>query len=130
MFTRDTLITMMDGHSGAIGPMADLPAGATLMVRTKGATDELVLSSAPGEFVEVITDKGRKLRCAPKAKLCLAGGGYTYALEANAATADTVDGPEQIVTVNYWQGQHEQLVAVKLTRVHAVLVNGFWALVD
>jgi hypothetical protein len=32
MFTRDTLITMCDGHPEQIGPMADLPGTVTISI--------------------------------------------------------------------------------------------------
>lgn len=128
MFTRDTLITMGDGQPHPIGPMTEM-GDATFLTMTKDGPAELLLSTIAGEYIEVTTTTGRKLQCAPRVRLALAGGGYTYACEAGSLPVDTESGPEAIASVNV-TGKHDNLVSVRLTRVHAVLANGFWVLVD
>lgn len=138
MFTRDTMLTMADGHPEAIGPMADSP-GATLMVKTRdgkaanvaipGQTQIVALPVASGEYVELSTESGRKIKCSPRAKVMLAGGGFAYAAESAGAVVETCDGLETLNAPDT-EGKTDDLVSVRIYTVHAVLVAGFWFMVD
>lgn len=129
MFTRDSFLTMSDGSKQPIGPMADIPAGASLMVRTKGLPDEAVFSSEPGEYVEIATIGRMKIKCGRRVRLCLAGGGYVYAEQASNALLESENGPQAVSFANL-TGKTEELVTVRVTNNHAIQVNGFWVLVD
>lgn len=128
MFTRDTLITMADGHPEEIGPLADLGC-VTSMVTTKAAEAQFVLTVTHGEHMELTTETGRHIKCSPRAKLSLVAGGFTYADESYGAMVETETGPERI-TVPDRNGKFDDLVSVRLTSVHAIMANGFWFLVD
>lgn len=138
MFTRDCFLTMYDGHPEELGPLADIP-GATLLVKTRdgkaanvaitGQTQIVALPVASGEYVELSTESGRKIKCSPRAKLMLAGGGFAYATESAGAVVETSDGPEKLNGPET-EGKTDDLVSIKIYTVHAVIVNGFWFLVD
>jgi hypothetical protein len=119
---------MADGHREEIGPLADL-GSALMFVATKATNAQIALAVAQGEYVEVATETGRRVKCAPRTKLSLAAGGFTYAEESNGATVETETRPEK-VTGPVRNGKSEDLVSVRLTAVHAIMANGFWFLVD
>ncbi|MBZ5494448.1 MAG: hypothetical protein LAO76_26285 [Acidobacteriia bacterium] len=129
MFTRDTKITMCDGHPEKIGDLADAD-GLSPTVATKGnGQAQAQFSVAPGEYVELSTESGRKIKCSPRAKLMLAAGGFVYAGESNGATVEGIDGPEKLNGPEA-EGKTDDLVSIRLSSVHTVLGNGFWFLVD
>lgn len=129
MFTRDCFLTMYDGHPEELGPLADIPT-PIFMVKTKGGQAQIVaLPVAAGEYVELSTASGRKIKCSPRAKLMLDGGGFVYAGESNNATVETTDGPEKLNGPEA-EGKTDDLVSVRLSTIHAVLMNGIWFLVD
>jgi hypothetical protein len=130
MFTRNSLITMADSHPEQVGDLADI-AGATLLVKTKGDRQAQIvaLPVAPGEYVELRSESGRQIKCSPRAKLMLSGGGFVYAGESSGATVETDAGPDKL-TATETESKTDDLVSIRLSSVHAALVNGFWVLVD
>lgn len=129
MFTRDTLITMCDGHPEKIGDLADAD-GLSPTVATKGDSQaQAQFSVAPGEYVELSTESGRKIKCSPRAKLMLPAGGFVYAGESNGAMVEGIDGPEKLngpVTEN----KTADMVSIRLSTMHTVIADSFWFLVD
>jgi hypothetical protein len=129
---------MYDGHQEEIGPLADIP-GATLLVKTRdgkaanvavpGQTQIIALPVAAGEYVELSTESGRKIKCSPRAKVMMAGGGFAYAAESAGAVVETCDGPEKLNGPET-EGKTDDLVSIRIYTVHSVAVNGFWFLTD
>jgi hypothetical protein len=115
---------MFDGSVQQLGHLAAL-GEATLIVRTKagaGAGQYVSLSSddktnegaaeaitpfqtSVNEYVELTTNAGRMVKCAPRTKLCLAGGGYCYAEESNGAIVDTESGPDVVQVASRGTGE-------------------------
>lgn len=128
MFTRDTLITNGEGKPIELGAIADIGDSSPL-VTTKDDTAQMVQTTARSEYLEITTQSGRKIKCAPHARISLAAGGYVYAEDADHSIVETEAGPDTITEV-LRNGNSGELVNVRLTKVHTVIANGIWFLVD
>jgi hypothetical protein len=142
MFTKDTPIKMADGHTETAGHLASLSQNVPILIaatRMGGgrypATGEgtagiiTPLQMSVSECLELVTSSGQRVKCAPRAKLCLVGSGFTFAEESAGAIVDTEAGPQIIVGIDR-RGSTEELVSIRLDSIHAVLAAGIWFLED
>ena len=151
MFSADTQITMHDGTLEEIGKLAEHP-WKNMFVRTKGGGGPLYYSAYDDndyreastkivtpyarmlsqEGLKLITKCEREIILHPKAKICLAGGGYMPAYRALAGMViDTDSGPDHIGFVDTTNNFSNTLMfSIRLVSVHAVLANGIWFLTE
>jgi hypothetical protein len=137
MFTPDALLRMGDGGTVPLANLAKLGDGASLVVATKPnppaigpTTLSVSFQASVGEFVE-LAPVGSSLpvvKCSPRAKLLLSGGGFVYAGECcNGATVETDSGTAVFAPIDSGTGE---LVSIRLYSPHVACVNGIWFLTD